>query len=88
MTTTRRDGRVARTVTCANCGALHDARMWTTLALHTHLAFDDVRDLVTIWPWSRSVVVEVRTCTCGSPLARSCKIAVPLNVSNAASFSK
>jgi hypothetical protein len=58
----------ARIAICGRCGATLGADSWDALELVEHLSPGNVRALVTRWPGEAGI--EVRRCTCGSPLAR------------------
>ncbi len=54
--------------TCNACDAVYDRAGWQALDVVDRLRHDQVSDLISVWPWSTNVVIEVRQCQCGEPL--------------------
>jgi hypothetical protein len=53
---------------CSRCGRVYGPDAWSGLRMVERVPSDRVRELVTAWP--ESAAVEVRTCGCGSVIAR------------------
>jgi hypothetical protein len=61
--------RQRSSTTCARCGASFDATSWGALALIDRLHHEQLRDLLTDWPWRADEFLEIRRCHCGHEIA-------------------
>ena len=59
-----------RRTTCGKCQAGYDGARWRSLVLLEELRHDQLGDILSAWPWQLDVVLEVRRCRCGQPVAR------------------
>ena len=62
---------------CPSCNALHTDTSWEALELVERLRHDQLGHLLSSWPWSRNVVLEIRNCRCGGTLTSLCSDTEP-----------
>jgi hypothetical protein len=55
-------------VACGQCRIVRTEREWSALPAVAQVAGADLASLVSRWP--DHLVIEVRGCTCGAPIAR------------------
>jgi hypothetical protein len=54
---------------CKECGIHHDEPQWSQLEIVAQICLEDVRDLLTAWPWALEIVIQIRRCSCGRSLS-------------------
>ncbi|OJY23790.1 MAG: hypothetical protein BGO98_17765 [Myxococcales bacterium 68-20] len=59
---------VRRAIPCGRCRLVRTEREWSELPVHTQLTGEEVSGVVSRWP--DHLVVVVRACSCGAPIAR------------------
>ena len=56
--------------TCGRCARAFDPAAWASLRVVERLRYEQLRDLLTEWPWTRDTLLEVRACRCGATLSQ------------------
>ena len=59
-----------RTTECGRCGRAYERAAWEALRVVERLGHDELRDLLSEWPWPAETYLEVRQCRCGGTIAR------------------
>ena len=55
---------------CGRCERALDAPAWESLRVVERLRREQLRDIVSEWPWPEDAFLEVRACTCGATVTR------------------
>jgi len=55
---------------CGRCERALDAAAWDSLRVVDRLRREQLRDIVSEWPWPEDAFLEVRECACGATVTR------------------